>query len=57
VYGDRDSVVPTRLSAQVADGAASLVEEVVLEGADHNDGVMFGASVADAVERLADEVR
>jgi pimeloyl-ACP methyl ester carboxylesterase len=57
VYGDRDQVVPTELSARVADGAASLVEEVVLEGADHNDAVMFGARVADAVHRLAERVR
>jgi pimeloyl-ACP methyl ester carboxylesterase len=57
VYGDRDSVVPTELSARVASGTASLFEEVVLKGADHNDGVMFGAQVADAVERLASAVR
>ena len=57
VYGDRDSVVPARLSARVARAAPSLVEEVVLEGADHNDAVMFGPQVADAVSRLADEVR
>ena len=57
VYGDRDSVVPTRLSADVAAGTASLVEEVVIEGADHNDAVMFGARVADAVARLAERVR
>ena len=56
IYGDRDSVVPTSLSARVAAGAASLHEEVVLQGADHNDGVMFGAQVADAVARLADRV-
>jgi len=54
VYGDRDSVVPSRLSARVADEAPSLVEEVVLPGADHNDPVMFGPRVAEAVARLAD---
>jgi fermentation-respiration switch protein FrsA (DUF1100 family) len=53
IYGDRDSVVPTELSAQVADEATSLVERVVVRGADHNDEVMFGPHVADAVERLA----
>ena len=53
VYGDRDSVVPTELSAEVADAAPALVERVVLAGADHNDAVMFGPRVADAVERLA----
>ena len=53
IYGDRDSVVPTALSAGVADHAPSLVERVVIAGADHNDPVMFGPRVADAVERLA----
>lgn len=59
VYGDRDSVVPTRLSARVADAAeeaGTLVERVVIEGADHNDSVMFGPKVADAVVRLAERV-
>ena len=56
IYGDRDRVVPTRQSAGVADGARSLFEEVVLRGADHNDSVMFGAQVADAVQRLAARV-
>jgi uncharacterized protein len=53
IYGDRDSVVPTALSARVADGAPTLAERLVLEGADHNDPVMFGSRVADAVARLA----
>jgi fermentation-respiration switch protein FrsA (DUF1100 family) len=53
VYGDRDSVVPTELSARVADAAGSLFERVVVRGADHNDEVMFGPHVADAVARLA----
>ena len=57
VYGDRDSAVPTRLSAEVADSAPSLVERVVVEGADHNDPRMYGAPVADAVARLAHHVR
>jgi hypothetical protein len=56
IYGLRDSVVPAELSARVADQAPSLAERVVLEGADHNDAVMFGAPVADAVERLARSV-
>lgn len=56
VYGDRDSVVPTDLSAEVADEAPALVERVVIAGADHNDPVMFGPQVADAVARLADRV-
>ena len=53
IYGDRDSVVPSALSAQVADSAGNLFERVVIEGADHNDPVMFGPRVADAVARLA----
>ena len=53
IYGDRDSVVPTELSARVADEAASLAERVVIRGADHNDAVMFGPRIADAVARLA----
>lgn len=55
--GTADSVVPTELSAEVAEVARSrgtLVEEVVLEGVDHNDREMFGAPVADAVVRLAE---
>lgn len=50
----RDSVVPAHLSHQVAVAAGTLVEEVVLEGVDHNDAAMFGPPVADAVVRLAD---
>ena len=53
IYGDRDSVVPPELSASVADHAPSLAERVVIAGADHNDPVMFGPRVADAVARLA----
>ena len=53
IYGDRDSVVPAELSARVADETPALVERVVIRGADHNDEVMFGPRVADAVARLA----
>lgn len=56
VYGMRDSVVPAALSARVADRAPSLAERVVLPEADHNDPVMFGAPVAEAVERLSRSV-
>ena len=56
IYGDRDSVVPSTLSARVADRAPSLAERVVLAGADHNDPVMFGPRVAAAVARLARSV-
>ena len=53
IYGDRDSVVPPVLSARVADHIPSLAERVVIAGADHNDPVMFGPRVAEAVARLA----
>ncbi len=56
IYGDRDSVVPSELSATVADHAPSLAERVVLADADHNDPVMFGSQVAAAVARLAHNV-
>jgi len=56
VYGDSDEVVPTELSAQVAAEAPSLVAEVVFRGAGHNDAVMFGPKVADAVVNLADSL-
>jgi len=56
IYGDRDSVVPSELSARVADEAPTLAERVVIHGADHNDEVMFGPRVADAVARLANVV-
>ena len=56
VYGDRDSVVPSDLSARVADAAPALVDRVVIEGADHNDAVMFGPRVAGAVAGLAARV-
>ena len=52
IYGLRDSVVPPELSARVADQAPCLAERVVLAEADHNQPVMFGSRVADAVERL-----
>jgi len=56
IYGDRDQVVPTELSARVADQAPVLVERVVIAGADHNDAAMFGPLVAAAVARLAARV-
>jgi pimeloyl-ACP methyl ester carboxylesterase len=53
IYGDHDSVIPPSLSARVADEVPHLAERVVIRGADHNDAVMFGPRVADAVARLA----
>jgi pimeloyl-ACP methyl ester carboxylesterase len=55
-YGGRDSVVPPGLSARVADHAPSLTERLVIADADHNDPVMFGPQVADAVARMAGRV-
>ncbi len=56
IYAEHDSVVPSALSASVADAAGSLVERILVRGADHNDSVMFGPRVADAVARLAQDV-
>lgn len=56
IYAEHDSVVPSELSAKVADAAGLLVERMVIPGADHNDPVMFGPRVADAVARLAQKV-
>jgi pimeloyl-ACP methyl ester carboxylesterase len=56
IYGDRDQVVPTELSARVADQVPVLVERVVIADADHNDAVMFGPRVARAVAHLAARV-
>lgn len=56
VYGSSDEIVPAELSRRVARGVAMLHEEVVVPGAGHNDSVMFGSVVADAVTRLADAV-
>jgi uncharacterized protein len=54
VQGDRDDVVPPDQSMAVARAAPRLVEHLVIPGAGHNDAVMFGPKVADAVVRLAD---
>jgi uncharacterized protein len=54
VHGTADTIVPPEQSTTVARTAPRLVEHVVLPGAGHNDPVMFGPEVADAVVRLAD---
>jgi uncharacterized protein len=54
VHGDRDDIVPPAQSEAVARAAPRLVEHLVLPGAGHNDAVMFGPKIADAVVRLAD---
>jgi pimeloyl-ACP methyl ester carboxylesterase len=56
IYAQNDSVVPSALSARVADAAGSLVRRTVIRNADHNDPVMFGPPVAEAVARFAREV-
>ena len=56
IYGDHDTVVPSALSATVADAALGAGRTMVISGADHNDPVMFGPRVAEAVARLAREV-
>ncbi len=56
IYGDRDSVIPSEMSARVAASAPGLIDEVVFRGVDHNDEVMFGPRVAEAVVRLAETV-
>lgn len=56
IYGDADEIVPPAMSAEVATAAPTLHEEVVIPGAGHNDAVMVGPPVADAVRRLADHV-
>jgi uncharacterized protein len=53
IYAAHDSVVPSALSARVGDAAGFLVERKVIRGADHNDPVMSGPPVAEAVVRLA----
>jgi pimeloyl-ACP methyl ester carboxylesterase len=53
VYGTADTVVPPGQSRAVAEAAASLVDVVAVEGADHNDAVLaFGPALIGAVERL-----
>jgi uncharacterized protein len=56
IRAQHDSVVPAQLSADVAAAAPNLVEERVIENADHNDPVMFGPEVAAAVARLAETI-
>lgn len=54
IYGTADDIVPAKLSVQVAGAAPRLQEELRLPGVGHNDAIMFGPVVADAVVRLAD---
>ncbi|TLP74051.1 alpha/beta hydrolase [Nesterenkonia sphaerica] len=54
IRAERDSVVPSHLSADVAEAAPNLVEHEVIPAADHNDTRMFGPEIAAVVGRLAD---
>ncbi len=56
IHGTADEIVPSDLSARVARAAPHLHEELRLPGVGHNEAVMFGPVVADAVARLADAV-
>ena len=56
IYADHDSIVPSALSETVADAAPVAGRARRGPGADHNDPVMFGPQVAEAVSRLAREV-
>ena len=55
-HGDPDYPIWTGCFWGLAAEVPVLAERVVIEGADHNDAVMFGPRVADAVARLADRV-
>ncbi|HYO86693.1 MAG TPA: alpha/beta hydrolase [Dermatophilaceae bacterium] len=54
IRGSADSIVPNHLSARVAAAVTNLFEDLELPGVDHNDMVMVGPVVADAVVRLAE---
>ena len=56
IHGTADEVVPSSLSAEVAAAAPQLVEEKVLPGVGHNDAVMFGSEVSDAVVDLVEHL-
>lgn len=56
IYGTADEVVPATMSVQVAEAARNLHELLRLEGVGHNDAVMFGPMVAQALSRLVDDV-
>lgn len=56
IRAQEDSVIPTQLSAAVAQAAPNLLEEHVMEEADHNDAAMFGPKIAQVVARTADAI-
>jgi len=57
VYGTADSIIPPEQSREVASRAAGPVEVVAVEGADHNDPVLFdGPPLIGAVVALADRL-
>lgn len=56
IQGTTDTIVPPAQSDAVAATAPDLVEHLVLDGAGHNDAIMYGPPIADAVVRLGDAV-
>lgn len=52
--GGADRIVPTALSARVADAVPHLLEDIDVPTADHNDPIWYGGFVGDALVRLAD---
>src|SRR5699024_3968847 len=54
IYGTEDEIVPPEQSRAVAEAAAGRSDVVAVDGAGHNDAVMFGPGpVVTAVEDLA----
>lgn len=56
IHGTYDDIVPSAMSVRVAHSAPRLHEELRLEGVGHNDAVMFGPVIAQAVVRLVEDV-
>ncbi|OAV52022.1 alpha/beta hydrolase [Enteractinococcus helveticum] len=54
IRAEHDTVIPTHLSAHVADAAPHLLFDHVMDGANHNDPIMFGPHIADFVAEVAD---
>ena len=53
IRAEHDTVIPTQLSAAVADAAPHLLFDHLVDGADHNDPIMFGPHIADLVAEVA----
>jgi pimeloyl-ACP methyl ester carboxylesterase len=58
LYGTADSIVPAEQSREVAERAGGVVDVIAVEGADHNDPVLFDSpTVVSAVVALANRVQ